>query len=112
MSGSGLARLLFFALVCVFCFATTYRLCFFVCFADVCNSVVLCFVFVFAFVYFQDVPDELLPRLVEKLHGKADKREDVVNAFVAMYPHCTKKAVRSRVVIDLSQIDRDYRIEH
>ena len=43
------------------------------------------------------MPDELLPRLVEKLHGKADKREDVVNAFVAMYPHCTKKAVRPRI---------------
>lgn len=42
----------------------------------------------------QDFPDELLPALVERLHGKADKREDIVNAFVAVHPLCTKKMVR------------------
>ncbi|CAM9343973.1 unnamed protein product [Ectocarpus fasciculatus] len=45
----------------------------------------------------KDVPDELLPLLVEKLHGKADKREDVVNAFVAEHPQCTKKSVHQKV---------------
>lgn len=42
----------------------------------------------------QDVPDELMPALIETLHGKPDKREDVVNSFVAQHPLCTKKAVR------------------
>lgn len=41
----------------------------------------------------QDFPHELMTTLVEKLHGKPDKREDVVNAFVAQHPLCTKKAV-------------------
>ena len=41
----------------------------------------------------QDVPDDILPSLVEMLHGKTTKREDIVKSFVALHPLCTKKSV-------------------
>ena len=36
--------------------------------------------------------------MIERLHGKPDKREEVVNFFVADHKQCTKKAVRGFAV--------------
>lgn len=42
-------------------------------------------------------PDELLPYFVSTFHGKSERKENLINKFVAEHPKVTKKAVSTKL---------------